>query len=684
MSKLKEILNPRNPATRRTLITGAAFIAGFVVLAIISIQGWEYSNSVNFCATTCHDVHPEEPAAFQDSYHARVKCTECHMGRVSTLEAVVLKSSHFRHLPAVLFDNYERPTESETMRPANESCERCHWPPSFHGDTVREITHFQPDENNTEKQTFLILKTGGGEREKGLGYGIHWHIENKVEYIATDEHKQHISWIRTTLPDGRVVEYNDILNPLSEGEIDEEEIRVMDCVDCHNRVGHPFPYPEQLIDDALADGELSQDLPFAKYYMTNLLTADHPDQESALDAIESVREQYVAEYPQAASAFADEIGQAAEVADELIPRVIFEEAGVTWESFPDNGKHKEFAGCFRCHDGKHVSEDGESIRLHCNICHAIPVTVEGGSRPPQMPVATVQEPESHLAANFMADHRFQASEECVQCHGVVEFGTDDSSFCANSACHGQAWPSVELDAAFPHPIELEGNHADAWCHDCHEGVAKPVYVCSNCHEPPSATHFGETCKDCHTPAGFSPANMSDFEHPFALIGNHADLGCTECHAGGTTELVYECSACHQPPSQPHFGTTCEDCHTPEGFDAADMSGFEHPFALIGNHADLGCAECHASGTDGLVYDCAACHQAPEGHFAAGCGSCHTPEGFEESAESLMDEAPEIPHGLDGMDQCLLCHGPDGAGTTIPDGHETFTQDQCLLCHEKEL
>jgi len=114
------------------------------------------------------------------------------MGRVTVAEAIILKMSHARHLPEVLFDNYERPLESETMRPANESCERCHWPPAFHGDTVRELVRFEPDEQNSEQRTYVILKTGGGQRDMGLGYGIHWHIENQVEFIATDDGMQEI------------------------------------------------------------------------------------------------------------------------------------------------------------------------------------------------------------------------------------------------------------------------------------------------------------------------------------------------------------------------------------------------------------------------------------------------------------------------------------------------------------
>ena len=83
------------------------------------------------------------------------------MGRVGTLQAITLKAGHFSHLADVLFKDYGRPVESATLRPANESCVRCHWPPSFHGDRVREIKRFEPDRENTEKRIYLILKTGG-------------------------------------------------------------------------------------------------------------------------------------------------------------------------------------------------------------------------------------------------------------------------------------------------------------------------------------------------------------------------------------------------------------------------------------------------------------------------------------------------------------------------------------------
>jgi hypothetical protein len=617
MPKIREFLSLRNRTTRRTLLIGLAFIAVFIILALIAIQGWEYTNSVAFCANTCHDVHPEEPAAFQDSYHARVKCTECHMGRIGTLRSIGIKVTHNRHLPEVLFHNYERPLESKTMRPANESCERCHWPPAFHGDTVREVVHFLPDETNTEKHIYLILKTGGGERDRGLGYGIHWHIENPVEYISRDEREEDIAWVRTTLPNGETVTYNDVVNPLTEDEIAQAEIHTMECVDCHNRVGHPFPPPDPAIDEAIKENRISRDVPWIKLELSNLLTVNYTDQPAALAAAGAFAETYAQKYPDIAPRYTDELEQAEAVAKDLLPRVIFEEPGVTWQSFPDRSGHKYFAGCFRCHDGNHLSETGESIRLHCNICHTVPVVTEAGDRPPQMPIASIQEPDSHLATNFMADHRFQASEACSTCHGPIEFGTDDSSFCANSACHGQSWPEVQLDAGFTHPIELVGRHADAWCHQCHEGVAKPEYVCSNCHEPPSQPHFGENCEDCHTPEGFKPANLSNFQHPVTLVGAHAEADCMSCHAAGL-DLEYECANCHQPPPD---------------------------------------------------------------HFAASCDTCHTPEGFAESAATVIQAAARVPHSLEDMQRCLECHGPDGVAPTIPDNHQDFKNNLCLLCHE---
>jgi hypothetical protein len=665
---------------RQFILIALAFAIVFVIVAVIAIQVWDYSNSVGFCANACHDVHPEEIAAFEDSYHANIRCTECHMGRVGTLNNILLKASHFRHLPEVIFDAYERPLESATMRPANESCELCHFPPAFHGDTVRQITRFAEDEENTQTDTYLLLKTGAGTREQGLGYGIHWHITNPVEYIATDEHKQDIRWVRTTLPDGRTVEYNDVTDPLSPEEIEEAEKKTMDCVDCHNRMGHPFPSPEDLVDQALVEGLLSTDLPYAKKEMLGLLTANYANQEEAMAAVSAVAEAYQADYPEVAASGPEQIEQAQQLAETLITRLVFEEPGVTWEDFPDQNKHKDFPGCFRCHDGNHLSEDGESIRLHCNICHSVPASVGAEEPPPAVHLAELEQPASHLETNFIADHRFEANESCEECHGVVEFGTDDSSFCANSSCHGTSWPWVDLDAAFPHPIELVGAHADAWCNDCHNGVREIEYVCANCHEPPEP-HFGTNCEECHTPAGWEGADWGDFLHPLPLEGAHASVDCRDCHVEGQ-ELTSDCSGCHQPPSLPHYGEDCAVCHTPTSFEDVSMPAEAHPIELVGAHLTADCEACH-TGDETPEYVCSNCHERPENHLPGECDVCHTPVGFAESASFLVDLAPRIPHDVEGRETCLQCHEPGSVIAPAPSSHVDYDEEQCTLCHKAE-
>ena len=730
----------RRRALRYGVIIGGAFIIGFIIFGVVAIQVWEYSNSVAFCADACHDVHPEEITAFKDSFHANIKCTECHMGRVGTINSIFLKASHFRHLPEVIFNAYDRPLESETMRPANESCELCHWPPAFHGDTVREITRFQSNEENARKDTYLIMKTGAGEVGQGEGFDIHWHVSNPVEYIAIDEHKLDIPWVRTTLPDGRTVVYNDVTNPLTAEEIAEGEPKTMDCVDCHNRVGHPFPPPENLVDEALAQGRLDPRLPNAKQLMLDLITAPYDDLDEAIETIDASKEQYIAENPEIAAEYGPQIEQAAEVAKQLADRLLFDEPGVSWEDFPDHNKHKDFPGCFRCHNGKHLSDEGEAIRLQCTICHNVPVTVDDTQLPPEVQVGRLPQPVSHQESNFVADHRFQADDSCERCHGPVEFGTDDSSFCANSACHGRSWPAVELDAAFPHPIALVGQHAEAWCHDCHAGERAPEYVCANCHEPPEP-HFGEACEDCHTPEGFEGADWGDFQHPLPLEGAHAAAECADCHVEGQ-EISSDCAGCHQPPSdhfgpncqdchtptsfqdatlpaeahpiplegahasascdgchvegaetpefvcsnchQPpsdHFGPDCEDCHTPTSFQDATLPAEAHPIPLEGAHASASCAGCHVEGAETPEFVCSNCHEPPENHLSGECDICHTPSDFVESASFLVNLAPQIEHELEGRDDCFMCHDPAGQIQPAPSNHVDYANEQCLLCHK---
>ena len=105
-----------------------------------------------------------------------------------------------RQLFAVSFHTYSRPIPSpvQNLRPARDTCEQCHWPEKFHGDVIRRVPEYADDEKNTETVTTLQMHVGGGNERLGIATGIHWHmnVANEIEYIATDEKRQVIPYVR--------------------------------------------------------------------------------------------------------------------------------------------------------------------------------------------------------------------------------------------------------------------------------------------------------------------------------------------------------------------------------------------------------------------------------------------------------------------------------------------------------
>ena len=514
MKKLRDAFRFSKHPVRFVLLIIVVFVVGFMLSGVASIKVWEYTNSTKFCANACHDVHPEEPDAYADSHHAQVKCVECHMGRLGTIQMMFIKAGHLGHLPAVIFNRYERPVSAEkTRRPSSDSCERCHWELTMHGDSVREIRRYQDDEESTVKRTSIVLRSGGSDLSTGLEGGAHWHVVNPVEYIAQDEQRQDIRWVRSVGPNGEVVEFNDQESPLLSQEIEESEIHLLDCMDCHNRMGHAFASPDTLIDAALASGVVDRKLPFIKKEMSELLDTDYESEQEAIEAVESFKDQYKSRYTDLPSGTDEAIDGVVEVSRELITRVVFEDPEITWRSFPDNRGHRDFPGCFRCHDGNHVSSGGNAIELNCDTCHSIPVTVKGDDAPPPViPVSRPWQPESHLENRFIYDHRIIANEDCAACHGEISYGTDDSGFCSSSECHDTSWPRVDLSRNFEHTFSLENSHSDALCYSCHQGVQKAPNQCNECHTPP-ANHLTGSCDSCHQPVGWSQSAINADSEP---------------------------------------------------------------------------------------------------------------------------------------------------------------------------
>src|SRR5690348_7671743 len=215
------------------------FLAGAVIFLLISAvgsyQSYHFTESVQFCGQACHGVMKPEYVTYTHSPHARVACAECHIGRGATWY-VRSKLSGTYQVYATVAHKYPTPipTPVKNLRPAQETCEECHWPKKFVGNLERTYSCFLGDETNTPFTIRLLMKVGGGDPTHGPVGGIHWHMNvgNKVEYFATDEARQKIPYVRVTDSQGVVREYR---TPRFTNAVSEASLRKMDCMDCHNR-----------------------------------------------------------------------------------------------------------------------------------------------------------------------------------------------------------------------------------------------------------------------------------------------------------------------------------------------------------------------------------------------------------------------------------------------------------------
>src|SRR5580765_7594800 len=239
-------LNDR--AQRSAVISFGTFLVVFVLVSTAgSYKAYEFTESVAFCGQLCHTVMSPEYTAYQLSPHARVACAECHVGAGATW-FVKSKLSGSRQVFKAAFNTFPRPIQTpvKNLRPAQETCEQCHWPKKFYGGQLKVFSHYASDEKNTLRQIRMIMKTGGGDPATGAPEGIHWHmnIANKIEYVAADEKRQIIPYIHVEDQQGRVTEYYAKDSTLTKDQIAKAEKRRMDCVDCHNRPTHIYVSPD--------------------------------------------------------------------------------------------------------------------------------------------------------------------------------------------------------------------------------------------------------------------------------------------------------------------------------------------------------------------------------------------------------------------------------------------------------
>jgi hypothetical protein len=417
-----------------------------LIVLIAAVYGWDYTNSPSFCGTACHTMPPEY-TAYLVSPHARIDCVECHIGRGFIATRITRKAGDLQHVIATLFHTYEFPIRAESLRPARETCERCHSPDKFSDDSLRAILHFGEDRENTPTTTYIVLKTGGGSRREGLGRGIHWHIENPILYLPLDPEQQEIPYVRVMNEDGTSTEYVDVEADLDVEAINPADLAEMDCITCHNRITHLVLTPEATIDQLMSRAIISPQIPEIRQRAVAAYGAEYDTNEAALQALAALESFYQQAYSDFYEDHAPEIQAAVAALQEAYRESVFREQNSDWTTHPNNIGHEDSPGCFRCHDGKHLNPEGEAIRLECNLCHAIPVVAGPPDFVAQIELSRGIEPQSHLNSNWITLHRDVFDETCANCHTTGDpGGVSSTSFCSNSACHGSAWDYAGFDA----------------------------------------------------------------------------------------------------------------------------------------------------------------------------------------------------------------------------------------------
>jgi hypothetical protein len=239
----------------------------------------------------------------------------------------------------------------------------------------------------------------------------------------------------------------------------------MDCITCHNRITHLVSQPEDAVDQLLARNLIDPSIPEIRLKAVEVLWAPYATVELGVNGIAGLTNYYEVAHPDFYAGNAAKIDAAIVQLQDVYRNSVYPEQKSDWTSHPNNLGHQNSPGCFRCHDGKHLNANNEAIRLECNLCHAIPVVAGTEDFVTDIEISRGLEPESHLNANWLVRHRTYLDRSCTACHDTSNpGGTDNSSFCSNSACHGSSWTYAGLDAPglaeiaaeqLPIPIETE-------------------------------------------------------------------------------------------------------------------------------------------------------------------------------------------------------------------------------------
>lgn len=361
------------PQHRNALLVFIIGTSAVVVMTMMgAYKGFHYTESVKFCGALCHKVMNPEYTAYKHSPHAKIKCVECHIGAGADWY-VRSKMSGARQVLKTLTNTYELPikTPVHNLRPAEETCKECHWPGKFFGSVEFKRSYFLSEEDNPRWNIRMLVNVGGGQDQS---YGVHAHmnLDHDIYYVADDERRQQISWVKSVDKAGREVIYTTEDSAYKDRAPSTDKIRKMDCIDCHNRPSHQFESPYRLLNDAMQYGRLDATLPLIKDQGMKLLSKKYESTDEAAKAIRQILTGfYQNKYPELYSSQKQKIEKAIEQITKLYTTNMFPEMKTRWDTHPNNLGHLVAPGCFRCHDNEHKTSGGQVISKDCKSCHMI-------------------------------------------------------------------------------------------------------------------------------------------------------------------------------------------------------------------------------------------------------------------------------------------------------------------------
>jgi hypothetical protein len=239
------------------------------------------------------------------------------------------KANGTKQLMDIITGNFPTPIpppDHSDMPPVSESCLSCHSLDQItaNGGPVQLVLRptYQSDKANTAETIAVMIRPAGlGAPTTAPGTpgtpgapavsaddavrSVHWHVQEKVTYVASDVASQKINLVNVTFSDGTKKEYiaGSAVTVSADVQPDinrlraTETTRTMDCISCHNRIGHEIPSTDQAVDQELASGQISTGLPYIKRDSVALLSADYPTMAAANAAIDGLRSTYAAQYP---------------------------------------------------------------------------------------------------------------------------------------------------------------------------------------------------------------------------------------------------------------------------------------------------------------------------------------------------------------------------------------------------